>query len=193
MNHLVVFAHPNPKSFGKGILDTVVKASEEKGAAVKVRDLYELGFDPILKPSDFVAFKEGKVPEDIAAEQEIIRWADVITFIYPVWWTSLPAILKGYVDRVFSYGFAYEYIDGAPNGLLKGKKALLFSTTGTPDELYAANGMHASMKQTTDQGIFNFSGMEEVSHTFFGAVPYVSEEVRSDYLQKAAAVVKGVL
>ena len=171
MNHLVVFAHPNPKSFGKGILDTVVKASEEKGAAVKVRDLYELGFDPILKPSDFVAFKEGKVPEDIAAEQEIIRWADVITFIYPVWWTSLPAILKGYVDRVFSYGFAYEYIDGAPNGLLKGKKALLFSTTGTPDELYAANGMHASMKQTTDQGIFNFSGMEEVSHTFFGAVP----------------------
>lgn len=193
MNHLVVFAHPNPKSFGKGILDTVVKASEEKGAAVKVRDLYELGFDPILKPSDFVAFKEGKVPKDIAAEQEIIRWADVITFIYPVWWTSLPAILKGYVDRVFSYGFAYEYIDGAPNGLLKGKKALLFSTTGTPDELYAANGMHASMKQTTDQGIFNFSGMEEVSHTFFGAVPYVSEEVRSDYLQKAAAVVKGVL
>lgn len=193
MNHLVVFAHPNPKSFGKGILDTVVKASEEKGAAVKVRDLYELGFDPILKPSDFVAFKEGKVPEDIATEQEIIRWADVITFIYPVWWTSLPAILKGYVDRVFSYGFAYEYIDGAPNGLLKGKKALLFSTTGTPDELYAANGMHASMKQTTDQGIFNFSGMEEVSHTFFGAVPYVSEEVRSDYLQKAAAVVKGVL
>ena len=193
MNHLVVFAHPNPKSFGKGILDTVVKASEEKGAAVKVRDLYELGFDPILKPSDFVAFKEGKVPEDIAAEQEIIRWADVITFIYPVWWTSLPAILKGYVDRVFSYGFAYEYIDGAPNGLLKGKKALLFSTTGTPDELYAANGMHASMKQTTDQGIFNFSGMEEVSHTFFGAVPYVSEEVRSDYLQKAATVVKGVL
>ncbi len=193
MNHLVVFAHPNPKSFGKGILDTVVKASEEKGAAVKARDLYELGFDPILKPSDFVAFKEGKVPEDIAAEQEIIRWADVITFIYPVWWTSLPAILKGYVDRVFSYGFAYEYIDGAPNGLLKGKKALLFSTTGTPDELYAANGMHASMKQTTDQGIFNFSGMEEVSHTFFGAVPYVSEEVRSDYLQKAAAVVKGVL
>jgi NAD(P)H dehydrogenase (quinone) len=193
MNHLVVFAHPNPKSFGKGILDTVVKASEEKGAAVKVRDLYELGFDPILKPSDFVAFKEGKVPEDIAAEQEIIRWADVITFIYPVWWTSLPAILKGYVDRVFSYGFAYEYIDGAPNGLLKGKKALLFSTTGTPDELYAANGMHASMKQTTDQGIFNFSGMEEVSHTFFGAVPYVSDEVRGDYLQKAAAVVKGVL
>ncbi len=193
MNHLVVFAHPNPKSFGKGILDTVVKASEEKGAAVKVRDLYELGFDPILKPSDFVAFKEGKVPEDIAAEQEIIRWADVITFIYPVWWTSLPAILKGYVDRVFSYGFAYEYIDGAPNGLLKGKKALLFSTTGTPDELYAANGMHASMKQTTDQGIFNFSGMEQVSHTFFGAVPYVSDEVRGDYLQKAAAVVKGVL
>ncbi len=193
MNHLIVFANPNPKSFGKGILDTAVKASEEKGANVRVRDLYSIGFDPILKPADFVTFQSGKVPEDIAAEQDHIKWADVITFVYPVWWASFPAILKGYVDRVFSYGFAYEYVDGAPNGLLKGKKALLFSTTGTPNEIYSANGMHNSMKQTTDQGIFNFSGIEDVKHTFFGAVPYVSDETRGDYLKEVSNVIKETL
>lgn len=193
MNHLVVFAHPNQESFGKGIVDTLVKASEEKGASVRVRDLYSIGFDPILKPADFVAFQSGKVPEDIAAEQEHVKWADVITFVYPVWWVAFPAILKGYVDRVFSYGFAYEVVDGAPNGLLKGKKALLFCTTGTSNEIYSANGMHNSMKQTTEQGIFNFSGITEVKHTFFGAVPYVTDETRGDYLKEVSRIVKETL
>jgi NAD(P)H dehydrogenase (quinone) len=193
MNNLIVFAHPNPKSFGKGIVDAVVKASKEKGANVKVRDLYEIGFDPILKPSDFTTFQSGKVPEDILVEQEHIKWADAIIFVYPVWWTSFPAMLKGYVDRVFSYGFAYESVDGVPKGLLKGKKALLFCTTGASHEVYAANGMHNSMKQTTDQGIFNFSGIEEVKHTFFSSVPYVTDEIRKDYLEEVEIIVKEVL
>lgn len=190
MNNLIVFAHPNSKSFGKGIVDAAVKASKEKGANVKVRDLYEIGFDPILKPSDFATFQRGEVPEDISVEQEHIKWADIITFVYPVWWTSLPAMLKGYVDRVFSYGFAYESVNGAQNGLLKGKKALLFCTTGASQEDYASNGMHKSMKQTTDQGIFNFSGIEEVKHTFFASVPYVSAETRKDYLEEVEIIIK---
>lgn len=189
MNHLVVFAHPNPKSFGKAILDTVVKASEEKGVSVRIRDLYALGFDPILKPADFEAFQSGRVPQDIADEQQHIIWAEVVTFIYPVWWTSLPAMLKGYVDRVFSYGFAYESVNGNINGLLKGKRALVFSTTGSPSKVYEENGMFDSMIQTTGQGIFNFCGMNEVSHTFFGAVPYVTDEERKNFLEEVKNVI----
>ncbi|KHD34628.1 NAD(P)H dehydrogenase [Clostridium acetobutylicum] len=190
MNNLIVFAHPNPNSFGKGILDEVVKASEESGAAVRIRDLYQLGFDPILKPADFETFQRGEVPQDIKDEQENIKWANMITFIYPVWWAGLPAMLKGYVDRVYSYGFAYEYVDGQPRGLLTGKKALIFCTTGTPSDVYGANGMHNSMKQTTDEGIFKFCGIEEVRHNFFGAVPHVSDEIRKDYLRAASEIVK---
>ena len=190
MNHLVVFAHPNPKSFGKGIVDAIVRASEDKGADVRIRDLYQIGFNAILKPADFETFQNGQVPADIAEEQEHIKWADVITFVYPVWWLGLPAILKGYVDRVFSYGFAYEYVDGVPQGLLKGKKALLFSTTGAPSEMNEANGVSNSMKQTTDQGIFNFSGFTEVKHCFFGAVPFVTDENRKDYLKEVEKITK---
>lgn len=190
MNHLVVFAHPNQKSFCKGILDTIIKASREKGADVRVRDLYQIGFDAILKPADFESFQSGKVPADIAEEQEHIAWADVITFVYPVWWTQFPAILKGYVDRVFSYGFAYEYVRGVLNGLLKGKKAVLFGTLGLTSEEYEAGGMNNSMKQTSDEGIFNFCGIQDVSHTFFGAVPYVSDETRQGYLQEVERIIK---
>jgi NAD(P)H dehydrogenase (quinone) len=192
MNHLVVFAHPNQKSFGKGIVDTIQTAVEGKGDSIRVRDLYALNFDPILKPSDFVAFQNGNTPEDIKTEQEHIKWADVITFVYPVWWVGLPALLKGYVDRVLSNGFGYEYVNGAPNGLLKGKKGLLFCTTGSPNELYEQNGMHDSMKQTSDTGIFNFCGIELINHSFFGAVPYVPDEKRKDYLREVEDIIKSV-
>jgi NAD(P)H dehydrogenase (quinone) len=189
MKHLVVFAHPNQESFCKGIVDTIELISEKKGDNIVIRDLYKFGFDPILKPSDFVGMQSGNIPEDIGAEQEFIKWADVITFVYPVWWVGLPAMLKGYVDRVFSYGFAYESVDGAPRGLLNGKKAVLFCTTGSPNEVYDQNGMHNSMKQITDVGIFNFSGIEVISHTFFGAVPYVPEETRAEYLKEVEQII----
>lgn len=115
------FRPSHSKSFGKGILDEVVKASVDKGAEVRIKDLYELGVDPVLKPADFAALQNGKVSDDIAVEQEQIKWADVITFIYPVWWAGVPAILKGYVDRVFSNGFAFRNTTAGPEGLLKGK------------------------------------------------------------------------
>jgi Putative NADPH-quinone reductase (modulator of drug activity B) len=190
MNHLIVFAHPNQKSFCKGIVDTIENASKEKGDNICVRDLYEIGFDPILKPSDFVALQSGNIPEDIKTEQEHVKWADIITFVYPVWWVGLPAMLKGYVDRVFSYGFAYESVNGAPRGLLTGKKALVFCTTGTPNEVYEQNGMHNSMKQTTGAGIFGFTGIEEIKHTFFGAVPYLSEDSLKEYLKEVEKIVR---
>ncbi len=191
MNHLIIVAHPNPKSFGKGgIVDTIQKTSEGMGVATRVRDLYEIGFDPILKPSDFESLQSGKIPEDIQIEQEHLKWAEMITIVYPVWWTGFPAILKGYIDRVFSYGFAYEYVDGIPTGLLKGKKALLFCTTGSPSEIYANNGMQNSMKQISDDGIFSFSGIEVLKHTFLGAVPNVDDDTRKEYLREVEKTIK---
>lgn len=98
--------------------------------------------------------------------------------------------MKGYIDRVFSSGFAYEYVNGNPIGLLKGKKVLLFSTTGTPSEIYEQSGMHNSMKQTSDVGIFNFSGIDVINHTFFGAVPFVDDETRKSYLNDVERILK---
>lgn len=190
MKHLVIFAHPYSKSFGKGIVDTIEKEVSNNGSEIRIRDLYEIGFDPILKGSDLLNLQSGDYAEDIKAEQEHIKWADIITFVYPVWWAGLPAMLKGYVDRVFANGFAFTHDANGPVGLLKGKKALLFCTTGFPSDHYEQIGMHKAMQQTSDQAIFEFCGIEVIKHAFFGAIPLSTEEDRNKYLSEVAEIIK---
>lgn len=183
MKHLILYAHPNPRSFNAAILDKTVRSLESKGHQVIVRDLYQINFDPVLKGSDFEAFQSGKNPADIDKEHRYIAEADVIMLIYPIWWTGIPAILKGYIDRVFSYGFAYKHEQGAPVGLLTGKKGFIINTQGTPAEYYDSTGMTDSMKETSDIGIFDFCGIESVGHIFFGAVPSVDDATRKGMLE----------
>ena len=95
-----------------------------------------------------------------------IKWADLITFIYPIWWASMPAILKGYIDRVFANGFAYKYENNIPIGLLEGKKALIFNTTGSPSDAYSESGMQDAIKQMANDGILKFCGIEPLHHVF---------------------------
>ncbi|WP_243525045.1 NAD(P)H-dependent oxidoreductase [Bacillus pseudomycoides] len=193
MKHLIVYAHPNPQSFNHAILETVKAELEGKDHEVRVRGLYELNFNPVLSASDFVSFSQGKTPADIQEEQEHITWADSIIFIYPVWWAGLPAILKGYVDRVFSHGFAYAYGENGIERLLSGKKGLLLSTMGNSKEAYTASGMFDAMKKTTDAGIFEFTGIETLEHTFYTSVPSVDGDVRKEYLEEVKAVVNRLL
>jgi len=125
----------------------------------------------------------GNPPEDIKTEQNHIKWADVISFIHPIWWTSHPAILKGYIDRVLLYGFAYTVGATGPEGLLSDKKAVIINTHGTPNDVYDNIGMHKSIEQVSDIGVYAFCGIEVINHTFFGAVPYVKEDERVEYLK----------
>lgn len=190
MKHLVVFAHPYSKSFVKAIVDKIEHEVVKNGSEVRVRDLYELEFDSVLKGSDLVNLQARNYAADIVAEQEHIKWADVITFVYPVWWAGMPSMLKGYVDRVFANGFAFTYGENGPIGLLKGKKALLFSTTGFPSDVYEQIGMHKSMSQTSDEAIFHFCGIEVIKHSFFGAIPMSSDADRGNYLNEVASLIE---
>ncbi|MBB3108807.1 NAD(P)H dehydrogenase (quinone) [Paenibacillus phyllosphaerae] len=185
MSHLIVFAHPHEESFNHAILDAAVGALKGKGQEVVVRDLYKLGFNPVLSSGDTAAMRAGNTPEDIKTEQDYVRQAETISFIYPIWWTGLPAVIKGYVDRVFSYGFAYAYnAQGAIDKLLTGKRGLLVSTYGTPEEYYRASGMLESLKQTSDQGIFDFCGIQPVDHLLFGGVTSVDDAARKAMLKQ---------
>ncbi len=184
MKYLVVFAHPYSKSFNNAIVDTIKEEVINNGAEVEIRDLYNIGFDPVLKGSDLLNLRDKNYANDIRTEQEYVKWADIIIFVYPVWWAGLPAMLKGYVDRVFANGFAFVDGKNGPNGLLNGKKALLISTTGFPSDIYEEIGMHKSMKQTVDQAIFEFCGIEVKNHIFLGGVPTSSRETLVDYLKE---------
>ncbi|MZQ80610.1 flavodoxin family protein [Paenibacillus sp. 5J-6] len=176
MKHLVVYAHPEPESFNRAILETTITVLKQNGHEVNVRDLYSLNFQPVLKPEDTAAMRAGHTPQDIKTEQEFITQADAITFIYPIWWTGLPAILKGYVDRVYSYGFAYSVGESGIIKMLTGKKGFIINTHGTPQEIYNEIGMTDGLKITSDIGIFDFVGIEPVGHLLFGSIGFLDDE-----------------
>ncbi|MCP1225374.1 NAD(P)H-dependent oxidoreductase [Sebaldella sp. S0638] len=190
MNYLIVYAHPNKLSFNHALKETAVKFLTERGCNVEIRDLYEISFNPVLSSSDFITFSEGKVPDDIKKEQDYITKADKIIFISPIWWTSFPAILKGYFDRIFSYGFAYLYENHEARGLLNGKEALFISTTSTPYDIYKVRGYHDSLEMLQDEGILKFSGFKTLEHLFFGDVPFVTDIERKEYLLELERVLE---
>ena len=113
MNHLIIFAHPNSqKSFGRAIVDRVVKASQQLGVETHLRDLYTMEFNPIISFEELQSANKGIIPAEIQQEHDFIRQADLITMVYPLWWMGFPAMLKGYLDRVLSHGFAYKTENG---------------------------------------------------------------------------------
>lgn len=184
MKHLIVYCHPNPKSFSCAIKEAVSEVSRARGHETVVRDLYAIGFEPVLKGSDLVGLQSGNIPADIAEEQKHIAWADLMTFIYPTWWTGLPALIKGYIDRVYSNGFAYSYGESGPAGLLTGKKAILFTPMGTPNPYYEQSGMLPALQLTSDTGILAFCGVEVLHHAFFGGVPMSDDATRKGMLEQ---------
>ena len=131
------------------IFENIIETLRAKGHEVRVKDLYGEEFDPILKGSDFATFQAGKIPPDIKAEQDTILWAEMITLVHPVWWTGLPAMLKGYIDHVFSLGFAYVW-SRWPQRTVGGRKVVIFNTQGALKEEYDASGMTDVMKKASD-------------------------------------------
>lgn len=182
MKHLIVYAHPRKESFNHAILETAVTGLEQTGHEVVVRDLYAIGFNAVVSSSEII----GGISEDIEREQEYLKWADVVTFIYPIWWTGLPAILKGYIERVFTYGFAYKYVNGEQMGLLKGKKAVIIHTQGKSNAEYAASGLDKALRLTSDKGIFEYCGFEILYHVVFDAVMKSDENTRRAWLDQIA-------
>lgn len=176
MKHLIIYAHPNAGSLNCHLKQTVVETLKQQKHEVVIRDLYNLNFNPILSLKDISGQRMGEVSQDVKKEQEYITWADHITFIYPIWWTGMPAIMKGYIDRVFSYGFAYRYDAGIQKGLLKGKQTTIINTHGKSQAEYESIGMDKALSLTSDTGIFEYCGLEIEQHFFFDQADRPSPE-----------------
>ncbi len=181
MKALIVYANPSPASLSARALKVAEEQLKTSGHEVVVRDLYALKFNPVLTAEDQQANQAGKLPADILEEQKWVSWADVIYFIHPIWWTGLPAIMKGYMDRVLLYGYAYSFGKEGLIGHLKGKKVVVLNNHGNPKEVYEG-GMYDALKLTSDEGIYRFCGMEVVEHRFFPSASSAGEEQKLAYL-----------
>lgn len=170
MNHLVVIAHPRDDSFNKRVASVYVEELQKCGHEVAIRDLYKMNWNPVAAASDLSCMSTGRIPDDIKREQDYIIAADVITFIHPIWWIGLPAIIKGYVDRVFLVGFAYRYGPNGTEGMLMGKRAMLFTSSGSTQDHFDQSGKMKSILVAQDLGTIEFCGMEVVEHVHFAPV-----------------------
>ena len=187
-NILIVYAHPKtPQSFNQRVLLALVEALERENNNVKIRDLYAEHFQSNLTTDDLITLHAGDVPMDIQEEQNCIVWADTLVFIYPIWWASAPAVMKGYFDRVLAYGFAYVTEAGRTRGLLTDKRAVVKNSTGTPFDVYESQGFYSAMRLLVDKGVFEFCGFNEVRHLFYGGTPTAKPDVVQSYIDDAVA------
>ncbi len=193
MKFLLIYAHPNPASFNNAVRETIFAELQEAGHTVTVRDLYASGFDPVLTTDDLQSVMSGTIPESIKPDQDLIRAVETLIIVYPLWWSGMPAILKGYIDRVFCHGFAYRITEEGAVGLLGGKKVFIVTTTGAPEEIYEETGMFKSLTQTVDEGIFGFCNMTMIEHLYLTAVPYVTEPERRGMLERLKQEIKARL
>ena len=193
MKHLIIYVNPDTESFSHRILETVKEYSLERGHEVEVRDLYKMNFNPVLSLEELKALdRDNSVSADVKEEQKHIDWAEVITFIYPIWW-QIPAMMKGYIDRVFSYKYAYVYTDKGPKGLLTDKKVFRFNSMGTHREVYEKNGLRLAYESAIDEGILQSTGMKVVESKLFGPSPRRNRELGDKYLEEVKESISKVL
>ncbi|MGE0211954.1 MAG: NAD(P)H-dependent oxidoreductase [Parvibaculaceae bacterium] len=202
MNVLITYAHPEPKSFNGAMKDLAVETLRAAGHEVVVSDLYAMGFDPVTGPGDFEgdradpdflsiaaeqtrAVETGTLAADIVAEQRKLARADLVIFQFPVWWFGMPAILKGWADRVFARGFAYMPGRKYDTGMFKGKLAMVAATTGTSADTYAPDGIDGDILTVLwpiHNGLLRYSGFD-VLPPFLAYMPgRVGPEGRRAYL-----------
>ena len=188
MKVLVIYAHPNPASFNKAMLESLVSGLNHAKHDVRVKDLYAEEFDPVLKVEDLEALQAGQIPSRIQAEQDVLCWADSLIFIYPLWWFDRPAILKGWFDVVFTNQVAFTFNKEGVQGLLKHKKALVMITAGGSEDYFSnTDAMHLIHRPVTD-GTLGFCGINDVQHKIYFDVPALSAAEREAILNELAAV-----
>lgn len=187
MNHLILLAHPNPKSFSTWLTDEITEFLTIKGQNVVVRDLYAIGFNPLLSRSDLAMLQQGEIPADIKYEQDLLKEADEITVIYPLWWDNAPAILRGYFERIYTNGFAFKYTDKGMVGLLTDKKVRIFTPMGNSYANYEANGGIEIMRRSFDVCNFETCGMKVIEHIYFDHVPSADKDTLAGYIERAKA------
>ncbi len=170
MNILVVLANPKVKCFTREACAVFCAEAEAKGHDILLRDLYAMGFDPVASESDIRGNLTGDVAPDVAEEQAHVLWADLIVFVHPIWWIDRPAMLKGYVDRVFALGFAYGYRSDSEKGTLADRKAVLITSSGSTAENFAETGKAETMRIAQDIYTMEFCGLEMLGHLHFSPV-----------------------
>ncbi|CAN5421639.1 NAD(P)H-dependent oxidoreductase [soil metagenome] len=183
MKHAVIIAHPNPHSLTCAAGAAYAEAVRHLGHQAIVRDLYQLGFDPCLRAAEIPGAAGYAVGDDAQVERRLLADADVFAFIYPLWFNAPPAMLKGYVERVFSMGFGYGPVARGTEPLLEGRKLITFSFSGAPESWVRDSGALQALLTLFDLHLSAVTGLNVLDHKHTGGiVPGITEEAVAEVL-----------
>nr|BAJ06860.1 putative integron gene cassette protein [uncultured bacterium] len=179
-NILVILGHPDTNSFCDVLAKAYIDSAKLSGSEVRELQLGELKFDPILW-NGYDKIQE--LEPDLVKSQELIKWPNHIVFVYPNWWGAMPALMKGFFDRVFLPGFAFKYREGSQfwDKLLSGRTAQLMVTMDTPPWYYRwiyHRPGHNEMKRT----ILGFCGIKVVKISEFAPIKGSSQQQRNKWI-----------
>ncbi|WP_310543025.1 NAD(P)H-dependent oxidoreductase [Phenylobacterium sp.] len=190
MKHAIIVAHPNPDSLTRAAAGAYAEAAEALGHQTVVRDLYQLGFDPCLKAEEIPGPAGYVFGADVLEERRLLADAETFAFIYPLWFNAPPAMLKGYVDRVFSMGFGYAPISGGTEPLLEGKNLISFSFSGAPESWVRESGALQALMTVFDLHLAAVCGLRMLDHRHIGGiVPGITWEAVGDVLTEVRQAV----
>jgi len=183
---LVILGQPQRQSFGAALAQAYAEGARASGAEVRELFLGDLKFDPAgaMNHSSPPALET-----DLVMAQEAIKWAEHLVFVYPIWWGTIPALLKGFIERVFLPGFAVNFRDNSPlwDKLLTGRSAHLIVTLNTPSWIYRwvyGRPGHNTMKKT----ILEFCGIKPVRITEVGPVRNSTDTKRKQWIAQIRAL-----
>lgn len=203
MRVFIVHAHHEPKSFNGALTRHAQSVLAGYGHEVTVSDLYAMGFNPVSDRRNFVTVADPQCLKqqaeelyasehegfatDIRAEMAKLEWCDVLVLQFPLWWFGLPAILKGWVDRVFAMGRIYGGGMWYDRGYFSGRRAMLSLTTGGPASIYGQDGLNGDIDMLLfpiQHGVLRFTGFNVVAPFISWAPARVSQAQRETYLQE---------
>lgn len=181
---LLILGHPSKNSFNKALLDAYQKGAAGAGADCKTLYISDLRFDVNLADG----YKTGKADQleaDLVAAQQLFQWADHVVMAFPNWWGAMPALTKGFIDRLFLPGFAFKNHSGKafPEQLLKGKSMRLLVTMDTP-KFWFYLVHRASLYLILKKVVFGYVGFNPIRFSTFGFIRKSTEKQRSKWLRE---------
>lgn len=188
---VIINGHPNADSFNFALVKAYIDGAKQSGAEIRPITIANLDFNPNLQ---FGYSKRMDLEPDLLEAWEMILWADHLVWIHPVWWGGLPAITKGFIDRLFLPGMAFKY---RPNSvfwdrLLKGKTAHIITTMDQPGWYYHLVYGRPSVNQLK-KSTLQFCGVSPVKVTYIGIVKTSDEKLRKTWIEKVTKLGKGNL
>ncbi len=190
--HAVILCHPEPASFNRAIADAYCAAVAENGHEAIVRDLYAMDFDPVLKAQERPTAADFTVSPDVGQELDILRTCDVFALVYPIWFGTPPAMMKGYVERVLGSGVDPKSVQARDRtSFLAGKRLVSFTTSATSVPWLSEQGEWMALRYLFDHYLTHAFGMLPDEHLHFaGIVPGMERRWGDQYLYDTAQQAK---